>query len=256
MGCYPLFCCADWSRLAEDLEELEGELVSLSIVADPFGDHRSHDLRSCFPHHVVPFKPHFVVDLSRPPERFVSRHHLRRARKAAERVQVEPVVSAIAALDRWDRLYEVLIRRHGIEGPRRFSRVAFAAQLEVPGIVVFEAKTEEHSIGMLLWYVRDSIGYYHLGAYDALGYDLGASYALFRFALDYFAATGVRWLTLGGGAGLGRDEGLARFKGGWASETRQVFFCGRVLDAERYAELSGSEASGPYFPAYRRGEFP
>ena len=38
MGCYPLFCCKDWSRLQGDIAELQSELVSLSLVPDPFGD--------------------------------------------------------------------------------------------------------------------------------------------------------------------------------------------------------------------------
>jgi hypothetical protein len=37
MGYYPLFARQDWSKLHLDLNEMEtGELVSLSLVADPF----------------------------------------------------------------------------------------------------------------------------------------------------------------------------------------------------------------------------
>src|SRR5215470_18655700 len=48
MGCYPLFACRDWSALAADLEHLDGRLISLSLVADPFGV-SSRDLRALFP---------------------------------------------------------------------------------------------------------------------------------------------------------------------------------------------------------------
>src|SRR6266852_8659851 len=44
MGSYPLFACRDWSRLGEDLASLEGELVALSMVTDPFGDYGEADL--------------------------------------------------------------------------------------------------------------------------------------------------------------------------------------------------------------------
>ncbi len=37
MGCYPLFCCGRWDRLADDLRELGDGLVSLTLVTDPFG---------------------------------------------------------------------------------------------------------------------------------------------------------------------------------------------------------------------------
>ena len=45
MGCYPLFCCETWTGVAADLESLVGELVSVSLVADPFGDYDVDDLR-------------------------------------------------------------------------------------------------------------------------------------------------------------------------------------------------------------------
>ena len=64
MGCYPLFACQDWRQLEADLEDLGSELVSLAIVADPFGQHDPDYLRRCFRDVVIPFKEHFVVDLS------------------------------------------------------------------------------------------------------------------------------------------------------------------------------------------------
>src|SRR5436190_23288915 len=48
MGCYPLFACRDWSRLHEDLEELHSDLVTLTLVADPFGDYDLSTLQHCF----------------------------------------------------------------------------------------------------------------------------------------------------------------------------------------------------------------
>src|SRR5215510_12316622 len=71
MGCYPLFACPDWPRLRDDLETLGDDLVSLAVVADPFGEHDPAYLRTCFPDVVVPFKEHLVVDLARSPGTFV-----------------------------------------------------------------------------------------------------------------------------------------------------------------------------------------
>ena len=127
-------------------------------------------------------------------------------------------------------------------------------------MVVFRATSQGSSIGMLLWYVMGDIAYYHLGAYSDLGYDLRASFALFSFAIDYFADIGLRWLNLGAGAGTrgAADDGLSRFKKGWSNSERTSYFCGRVFDQAKYREISLRRAGLPeaaYFPLYRYGEF-
>ena len=44
-GCYSLFACQDWSQLPLDLKLLENELISLSLVTDPFGQYDSNFLQ-------------------------------------------------------------------------------------------------------------------------------------------------------------------------------------------------------------------
>src|SRR5918998_5873384 len=88
MGCYPLFACEDWSQLRSDLESLSPELVTLSLVADPFGEHDLAYLRRCFDI-LSPFKRHFIVNLNYDANTFVSSHHRRYARKALREVRVE-----------------------------------------------------------------------------------------------------------------------------------------------------------------------
>jgi hypothetical protein len=258
MWCYPLFCCRDWSRLREDLDELRGELVSLSVVTDPFGDYDEPYLKECFGDVVVPFKQHFVADLGRPPESYVHPHHRRNARKALRELQVEACADPPAALDAWAALYEVLVERHGVKGIAAFSRESFAGQLAVPGLTAFRAVHGGATVGMLLWYAQGEVAYYHLGAYSPRGYELRASFALFSYATEYFAGRGLRWLNLGAGAGAaGGASGLSRFKEGWSNATRTAYFCGRVLDPEKYREIVAAKGAPPtsYFPAYRLGEF-
>jgi hypothetical protein len=48
MGCYPLFSCQDWAQLFADLQTLSTELISQSVVTDPFGDFDAAYLRECF----------------------------------------------------------------------------------------------------------------------------------------------------------------------------------------------------------------
>lgn len=259
MWCYPLFCCRDWSKLDADLEDLAGELVSLSLVTDPLGSYDVTHLRQCFRDLVLPFKQHFVVDLSREIDTFVHPHHRRNARKALRELEVERCATPADFLDEWTALYKTLIERHNISGIAAFSRESFAKQLNVPGIVAFRAVRGGVTVGMLLWYLQGNRAYYHLGAYSSRGYELRASFALFDYSIKHFARGGLEWLNLGAGAGTGRsiDSGLGRFKQGWSTGVRTAYFCGRTFDDEKYQEIVENRNVLPtkYFPAYRVGEF-
>src|SRR4051794_40646396 len=59
VGQYPVFACEHWPGLVDDLEALEGELVSVVLVTDPFGEWTVELLDATFPDHRVPFKEHF-----------------------------------------------------------------------------------------------------------------------------------------------------------------------------------------------------
>ena len=259
MGCYPLFSCRSFKALASDLDALGTELVSLALVADPFGDHEPELLRDCFPDVCYPFKTHYVVELERAPESFVSRAHQRNARRGLREVKVERCEKPSDALEDWVRLYDELIAHHGISGILAFSRASFEQQLGVPGLVALRASFDHRTVGMLLWFVHDEVAHYHLGAFDAIGYEHRASFALFWRSIELFRSAGLRWLNLGGGAGLGTDDGggLSRFKAGWSTATREAWFCGRTFDPVALADLAaarGAPADG-YFPPYRAGEF-
>jgi hypothetical protein len=259
MGCYPLFACRQWSQLKVDLENIGDSLVCVSLVTDPFGEFAPADLKTCFPDVAIPFKEHFVVDLSRSLDTLVNSHHRRNARKALREMRVEECETPIDLLDDWTTLYGTLIERHNITGMAAFSRESFATQLRVPGIVVFRAVHQDATVGMLLWYGQSNRAYYHLGAYNSRGYELGASFALFDYSIRYFAEHGFAWLNLGSGSGISTsaEQGLSRFKRGWSTGVRTVYFCGRILDRQRYQQILEMRRLPPtrYFPAYRAGEF-
>jgi len=240
------------------MENISDELVCLFLVTDPFGEYAPADLKACFPDVAFPFKEHFVVDLSRSPDTFVNSHHRRNARKALRELRIEECKSPIDFLDDWTTLYGTLVERHNITGMTAFSRESFAAQLRVPGIVVFRAIHQDDTVGMLLWYGQGNRAYYHLGAYNSLGYELRASFALFDHSIRYFAEHGFAWLNLGSGSGVSAaEQGLSRFKQGWSTGVRTVYFCGRILNRQRYQEILETRRLPPtsYFPAYRAGEF-
>jgi GNAT acetyltransferase-like protein len=236
------------------------ELVSVALVADPFGNHDPELLHACFPDRVTPFKAHLVTDLSRLPESFVASQHRRKARRALDLLTVEHCADPTRFVDEWNKLYANLIQRHGIRGLSAFSEASFKAQLAVPGISMFRAVHGDETVGMTLWFTDRGVAYYHLGAYSDVGYELEASFAIFWYVLDHFSNQNVQWLDLGAGAGISSDgdaDGLTRFKRGWATGTRSAYFCGRIFDPLKYDEAMHARriARTDYFPAYRQGEF-
>jgi lipid II:glycine glycyltransferase (peptidoglycan interpeptide bridge formation enzyme) len=258
MGCYPLFSCQNWSQLRPDLAEIEAELITLALVTDPFGDYDRAYLQQCF-QIVKPFKQHYIIDLAYPLDSYISQHHRRYAKAANRQLTVEICDNPANLLDEWLILYEALVQKHNLKGIVVFSAASFAQQLQVPGIVAIRASYEQTTVAMLLWYVDGEVGYYHLGASSPQGYSLRASYALFGAAIEYFQAQGLRWLNLGAGAGLKNNDndGLSNFKRGWSTGTRTAYFCGRIFDSRKYAEILQARdiSTSDYFPAYRQGEF-
>ena len=136
MGPYPVFACAHWPGLADDLDMLTGELVSVTLITDPFGAWTVEALDAAFPDLRVPYKEHSVVELARPsrePGAAITTSDSRRA--ACARSRSSALRSRRASSTTGGALYGELVRRHSITGVAAFSRAAFARQLQVPGIV-------------------------------------------------------------------------------------------------------------------------
>ena len=255
VGPYPLFTCDNWLLLGQDVRELR-ELVSLTVVADPLAPVGRDDLRKAFCT-VRGFKEHFVVELDRPSAAFVTRHHRRNVRAALSAVEIECCAVPEAHLKEWLRLYRYLVGTRGVKGAAAFPEDSLAIQLRVPGIEAFRAAASGQTVGMALWYRQENAGYYHLSACDEQGYRLRASHALMAAALEHFRGQ-VGWLDLGGAAGsrAAPDDGLVRFKRGWATGTRTAYLCGEVLEPAAYRSLvhQTGTAGADYFPKYRAAE--
>ena len=255
IGPYPLFSCRDWSQLALDLDEIGTDLVSLMVVPAPFDRYSRPLLEQCF-EQVTPFKSHYVTDLSKPLEQIVKKSHRETVARATKKVQVAHCVEPVAQLTKWIELFDVLVKRHHITGIRAFSPDAFAKQLAIPGMVMFEARANGETVGLDLWYTQADVAYGHLVAFSELGYELRASYATKWFMLNHFAGK-VRWVDLGGGAGVSSNatDGLSIYKGGWSTGTVPAYLCCRIFNHSLYESLSSAcGASGSsYFPAYRAG---
>jgi hypothetical protein len=248
-GPYPLLSCSRWDVLADDLAALDDDVLSVVAVADPLGTWEPADLEAAFPDHLVPFKRHLVRDLDRPAS--LPAHHRRRLRHAARAVDVEVCADPTDHLDDWVALYDFLVARHRMTGISAFSRDSFSRQLAVPRMVALRAERQGVTVGMTLWLVGGDTAYYHLGASTAEGYELSASYALFAEALDHLRGLGVARVDLGGSAGAAsREDGLFRFKQGWANAELPAHLGGRVLDRRAYAALRPA-GDTTWFPAYR-----
>jgi hypothetical protein len=259
MGIYPLFVCESWKNLPRDLEEIQNELVCLSIVTDPFGEFDKNILKSLFSDAFFVFKEHFIIDLSENLDKIISKHHWRNINKAKKEILVEKCESSKIICDDWIKLYKHLIKAHNIKGIPAFSEKVLAKQLEVPGVQIFRGINEGETVAMLIWYIIKNVAYYHLGASSDRGYGLNASFALFWKSIEYFSSMGLDWVNLGAGAGTEANgtTGLARFKKGWSSGTKTAYFCGRIFNEKQYKNIMKHKNMdcGNYFPAYRKGEF-
>ncbi len=257
LGCYPLFSCRNWNGLLQDIESLDSELVSLTLVTDPLGDYSVNLLKACFPDLLRPFKEHFVIDFQKPRQSTVSRHHRRYARKSLRELAVEAVSQPESFLDEWIELHQHLVKRHGISGIRAFSRNAFLKQFATPGFVLLRARYRTRTVAAMMFFVQGDVAHAHVLGCSAEGYALSALYAIIWHTFDFFDDS-VRWCNLMGVPGAGDEtaENIRRFKQGWTQVTRTAYLCGRVLNRDKYDKLAASckAKNMSYFPIYRAGE--
>ena len=154
----------------------------------------------------MPFKEHFVIDLSLQRGAYVSNHHKRYAKKALNQVEFQICEQPEEKLEEWVDLYSHLIRRHRIKGIPRFSPEILGKQMNIPGCIAFQARKDNQAVGMQLWYRMNDRVYYHLGASNDEGYRCNSAFAIFWEAIGYFKKQGIRWLSLGSGAGVKRGR--------------------------------------------------
>jgi lipid II:glycine glycyltransferase (peptidoglycan interpeptide bridge formation enzyme) len=242
--------------LSDDLANINEELVSVACVLDPYGSYDINRIESIFPEICIPFKTHYYIDLQSYKEKNIANNHRRNAKKAKQVIDIRPVKTPQFAVDRWYKLYENLIRRHSINGITCFSYNSFQKQLEVPGAYLYEARYNSITVGMVLFYIQGDYVHYHLAAYNEDGYKYRASFGIFHDAIKHFKSLGLRQLCLGGTSGTkdSSDNGLVRFKKGWASGKRIAWFCGKIIDHRKYRTLVEQKGlqKNTFFPAYRK----
>ncbi len=250
-SCYPLMCCHDWSKIIEDLQEIPEQVTAVSLVTDPFAQ-----LNKKFSHHFDTFslfKEHYIVDLSIQSK--YKKHHRYEIRRSLKKgIEVHHCEQPSLFIKDWQKLYCHLISRHKIKKNLQFSQSLFNKQFNLPGLAVFRACINDQTIGMALWYVSDEKAYYHLAANSDMGYNNGCAYALMDYSLHFLRTYGVKEATLGAGPGIKKqsNDGLSRFKSGWANYTKPVYFAGKIMNNQAYNQVINQSKNNPeYFPAYR-----
>lgn len=252
-GPYPLFSVENPEFLADELRACADALVSIYAISDPLRDEQLPFLRQAFDV-VRSYKPHYVVDLSIGFDAYMRRHHRRYAKRAFDQLEVVEADRPIDHLDEWTGFYINLAERHRITGLRRFSHHSFRRQLDVPGCHYFRALRGSEAVGGFICYLDRGRAYAHLIATSPIGQSLHAQYALYWSAIEAFRQKASHF-DLGGvpGAAGAGNNGLAFFKAGWSTSTRNAYFCSRILDTKTYHRLAGPNHGTitSHFPAYR-----
>lgn len=256
IGLYPLMCCRHWDRLGDDLEHLRDiGIVSVTAVLDPFAPNLSSELlNDLFPDLLVKYKKHLVVNLAMYDMATLGKHHRRNLRVAIRDCAVRVGDPMTDDADEWLTLYEGLRQRRVLDGRANLPDEALLTQARARGATLFRADVDGRVAGMQLWLCSGHTAYYHLGAYNEIGYLHRAAYALMHAALTHFRSL-VPTAHLGAGAGVhhaGDDDGLLRFKSGWSNSSVDAYLAGAILDPSTYVQLGDEPGSAlDYFPRYR-----
>lgn len=246
MGVYPLCPMAEAANLENDFKDLAARgAVSLVMVADPFFHPPLEKMEQCFDR-VTPFKEHYLRDLHKTEP--YSKHHRYEVSRALKQCETR-VVALSEYLDEWYALYATLIDKHGITGIQAFPKSYFAALCDLKPVMV-AAFHENKMLSAHLWFQHEGYVYSHLAASSEEGYQARAAYAVYDASIRYFKDAGARIMDLGGGAGNEASAGLSFLKKGFSTESVMCYLLAKVLDSERYRQLSSGKETA-YFPAYR-----
>ncbi|MDP3404147.1 MAG: GNAT family N-acetyltransferase [Brevundimonas sp.] len=249
VGPYPLTVLPPDADLVGGLERLKAAgLLSVVAVLDPL-QHPPIEAIKCAFDLARPFKTHHIHDRSLGPPAY-AKHHRYEVRRAQTRVEAREIDLADHLPD-WIGLYDLLISRHQLTGVHAFPTSHHRALAELPGVRAFGAFIDDHLVSAHLFVTHAGQATSHLAASSAEGYAAGAAYAVNDLALERL--DDCELINFGGGAGAGDDpnDGLSRFKAGFANTRRTVWLCGAILDPDACRTLSAGREDNGFFPAYR-----
>lgn len=248
-GCYPFAVFDDDADIRAGLRRLRSEgFVSAVCVIDPLLNSKISQFDQHFDY-IKEFKTHYLWKNDGNPIVF-SKHHRYEIRKA--KAEVKPIALS-DYLAEWCALYRELTIRRRISGMAAFSPSAFERLAKITGLVSFGAFLGETLVACHLWIQNGPHVHSHLAASNDAGRSAGAPYLLYEAAVRHF--DDAEAINFGGGAGLADapNDGLARFKRGFANLEKTAYICGAILDEARYRRLADAHGAenAAYFPAYR-----
>jgi hypothetical protein len=125
-------------------------------------------------------------------------------------------------------------------------------QMLLPLLV--EGRLEGRLVSALLCFVSDRWLHAHLSAGDDVARAIGASAACYLAAAEWGQAQGLTCFHLGGGVGGNATSPLYAFKQRFdpGSQPRRFQVAKFVHDRDRYRQLAGTDATGGFFPPWRR----
>ncbi len=115
MGCYPLFTCKKWNKIHEDLLVIGADIVSVSMVTDPFGSFDRTYLEQNF-NIVIPYKNHLVADIRQDMDIFINKKHRYKSRKALKNMQTEICTEPCRYFEKWVDLYQIWLKGIILQG--------------------------------------------------------------------------------------------------------------------------------------------
>ncbi len=250
-GTYPIMPFTKDTNIPAGIDELKQHgFVSLVMVLDDF--HRP-ELDALHPYATTlsPFKTHYLYRRSLG-ELTYDTHHKRALKKAVKSVQVD-IANLADHVEAWTDLYHQLTTKLQLKGLHAFPLAHHQILASLENVIFLGAWIEDALVAGHIFVRHNNILMSHLVASNAAGYEHRASFALNDFAIRHF--TDIDIINFGGGAGnsVGTDDGLARFKRGFANDTANTYLCGIILDTERYETLSKAHTAhnSSYFPRYR-----
>lgn len=254
VGVYPMTVISAEADLAAGLARLKASgLVSVVLVAGDRLGPQPVALESAFDI-ARPFKTHQVLDRDVGPLAH-GKHHRYEIKRALGRV-VAVEIALGDHLPAWEALYGELTARHGLGVAHVFPPQHYALLAALPGVRTFAAFIEDRMVSAHVFVTHAGQAVSHLAASTAEGYAAGAAYAVNDLAVRTLAD--CRVINFGGGAGMNDNpnDGLVRFKKGFANSAAPAWLCGAVLDAQAYQALSADSLDADsvdsgFFPAYR-----
>lgn len=248
IGTYPIAVLNEDADLSAGLSRLfRLGLVSVVLVVDDFHRPDLQRLATAFPFFRA-FKTHYIRKPSSDPLA-LPRHHRRALRRATALTRTDVLDLDVYGAE-WNRLYADLSSRLCLTSVHQFSPEHTNALRHLPGVKAIGSWIGDELVSAHIWVHHEGSVHSHLGASSKRGYAARAAYAVYAASVEYFRETNI--MNFGGASGpADTNDGLVRFKKGFATSAAQSYLCGAILRPAAYAELVDALPHSHFFPAYR-----